>query len=485
MPTTTFEEERANALLTVSEGITIGLDERINLRSEGVQVPSRIETENDLMQCRVLRRQGHISIEMLATIEKKYVEMKKRKYEEFLQPFIDKGERIIELTSNIYKWFTTYPKSLSVIISGTRQYIKKEDSIKTIEGHIYHRNYVPSDYRRCSDIGGEYSCDYRYIRFWYDDDRTIHNYGAVETIYHNGIYIEKGYARNGLRLVQCGECGTYRQRGSVCRCNQCQLDNYHARHGHDTITESAETSILRVGIEIEKSKQCSTKAHKSMKKAWWRCERDSTVAGEYISPVMSLDDIDKTIEFIKATAAPALFGKVNNKCWWHIHVSIEGMQSVDTYKAIVWYRPLLWALYPKRLTWYSNREASCTEHNVDVWIRPRTVELRIFPWLDSERKLRFRLSLVKFMLENPRESTEKALETIVSDARMRDILTIAYGDNTRRMAQFFKRLVQFYALWAHETTKQVFAMANDMIADKEVGMTKWQLSGLSRKKENV
>jgi pterin-4a-carbinolamine dehydratase len=59
------------------------------------------------------------------------------------------------------------------------------------------------------------------------------------------------------------------------------------------------------GIELERSKRISVD-YKQKAKDGWRCERDCSVEAEYISPVLSLDNYEESIDFIKSTAQDIL-----------------------------------------------------------------------------------------------------------------------------------------------------------------------------------
>lgn len=60
------------------------------------------------------------------------------------------------------------------------------------------------------------------------------------------------------------------------------------------------------GVELERSVKVPRLDHKELAKLGWRCERDGSVAAEYISPVLSLDNYEESIEYIKETALPIL-----------------------------------------------------------------------------------------------------------------------------------------------------------------------------------
>jgi len=324
------------------------------------------------------------------------------------------------------------------------------------------------DYTICEDTEGKYTRNFTVVRFR-DNEKCYYDVSTIATIYYGWKHYEKEYGLSqGLR--QCTECGAwYNSRTTAwCSCSIADLDGYHSTN-EEVFILWAENADIRIWIEIEKSKQQTSENILKMKKAKWRCERDSSVwGGEYITPILPLCNIDNTIDWITSTGQGILELPVDSRCGGHIHISKKDTTAEDLYESIKWWRPLLWALYPERATSsYANKDNGATSHSVDVGLRRRTVEVRIFPWLDSERKLRFRLSLLKYIVQNPMPEVAGSLEKLLGCAELQNILSIAYGKNILRMKKFFSRLKEFYSVdTGGEIDTRINTIADTIIVGK-------------------
>jgi len=67
------------------------------------------------------------------------------------------------------------------------------------------------------------------------------------------------------------------------------------------------------GIELERSEIVRLNYTQAAKDGW-RCERDGSVDAEYISPVLSLDNIEESIEYIKNTSQGILDASISPSC---------------------------------------------------------------------------------------------------------------------------------------------------------------------------
>lgn len=461
----------------------IWLDARINLRGQGYDIPDKIETDEDLEKCRHLWRINAIDGKTFDIIVSKYNQMRVDKHREWIDEIKAKGGKTVKLSWFYPDWFREWPRNEASYIKDSRVWIKNTDCVVADDGVKFHKDDIHYSYRFCTDIQ-KFSSVFKLIYFE-DWRKFIHDWQNISTILYRGDLYDSRYALEWMNLARCRDCRAYRPRGTPCSCNACGLERYHSWHWSDHFSIIAEIATMRVWLEIEKSRVMSGKVHKRMKKNHWRCETDSSVAAEYITPVLSLDDIEETVNFITETAPEVLNGPVTKSCGWHIHVSIENESPDDTYNRIVGYRPLLWALYPHRIGGYSNKDLWRHDHSVDVGVRRNTVEIRIFPWLNWERKLRFRLWLVKYMLENPKNNHSDALDSLIVCPKFKELLEIAYWDNTRRLKLFFERLVKFYELGTSEITKKVTELSDSMIIDKESWLTQEELKAMAKKKDII
>jgi len=202
---------------------------------------------------------------------------------------------------------------------------------------------------------------------------------------------------------------------------------------------------IKVGFEIERDSFLSYEHCVILQNDWWRCERDGSVRGwEYITPIL---DMNKAYEFIEKYSFVLNWTNNSNRCWWHIHISIEGKNTDKIYNNIEWFRPVLWGLYPQRaLRNYSNRFNSKYSHSVDVWVRERTVEFRIFPILRSLNQVRFRLALIRFFITNVWNTKEQALNVInEKSVEFLSILHISYP-TIRKKINVIKRIIKAYEI---------------------------------------
>lgn len=224
------------------------------------------------------------------------------------------------------------------------------------------------------------------------------------------------------------------------------LEGYHANQGALAMMEWLdETDTIFAWVEFEKSELLpfgKTK-YKELASNGWRCERDSTVSAEYISPIISLSNIEKSIHFIKTTAPEILDASIGGNCGWHIHVSAKWVHCSELYTRMVAFMPLLWAIYPQRASnSYSNRptqwDFTSTSWRRDFVLKEHigTCEFRIFPWCQGERMLRFRLQLLKAIVEKWL-STEKpmtfsqTLEFIMESEEMFELIGYVYNTNEK------------------------------------------------------
>jgi hypothetical protein len=190
---------------------------------------------------------------------------------------------------------------------------------------------------------------------------------------------------------------------------------------------------------------------------------------------LPFDKVDSAFDWIVENGKDILPESINSDCGWHIHVSKEGVQPDELYKTIAGWRPLLWGLYPHRLSGYSSRNGDKYDHSVDVGVRNRTVEIRIFPWCDNKNTLRFRLEIVKFMLDNPAKNTADALKILgMKQLSFAKILDIVYGWNTERLVSLLDRMHKFYNEGITKPNNKILQIQKRIMRDKS--RMSWQES---------
>lgn len=283
--------------------------------------------------------------------------------------------------------------------------------------------------------------------------------------YHNSIYSDKIISSSDFWAMYeqefldgvwyyCDITGRYVawKKASSIKFNGARLSSYHSNHS-TVVVKCKSGSKMHFWIELERSEYIdfSSDEYKQLNADGWRCENDCSVAAEYISPVLSLDNIEESIEFIKSTAEPILNGSISHKCGWHIHVSVKWVKCEDLWNRCAPFMPLLWAIYPERATNnYSTRPTKQNPGRRDFVLKPEigTVEFRIFPWCKGEDMLRFRLQLLNLIVSRAIEgdilSFSWALDFIMSSPEMFDKLSYVYNTNSK-MEWICKRIVEAYA----------------------------------------
>jgi len=264
-----------------------------------------------------------------------------------------------------------------------------------------------------------------------------------------------------------------------------ELASYHT--DHCTVVVKAKTwGKMFFGIELERAEVVSmnSKWIKEKNDNGWRCERDGSVAAEYISPVLSLDNYEESIDFIKETAQDILDAKISHNCGWHIHVSVNGVSPTDLYLRCAPFMPLLWSIYPERAsngyskrppTWY---DAYICRDRRDFVLKNDigTVEFRIFPWCRGEHMLRFRLWLLNLIVRTACSSEQpmsfkEALEFIMTSEEMFDKLAYVYN-TTDKMQWICKRIQFSYSSVkdsniAQDVSKILFGSLQDFVSKKK------------------
>ena len=349
--------------------------------------------------------------------------------------------------------------------------INEDDSICTREGRVYHQDHIPDDHKNCEDIE-EYSYSYDRVFCTRGNIEYWHHYR--DAVYYNGDLYDSD-ALDYYNLYYCDDCGDiFQQNNSECLCENCDRNENEHDDYHDGCDENkAHGSTYKIGIEFEKC-DCIENPWEYKNKGW-RCETDSSCWYEYITPILPFDKVDSAFDWIVENGKDILPESINSDCGWHIHVSKEGVQPDELYKTIAGWRPLLWGLYPHRLSGYSSRNGDKYDHSVDVGVRNRTVEIRIFPWCDNKNTLRFRLEIVKFMLDNPAKNTADALKILgMKQLSFAKILDIVYGWNTERLVSLLDRMHKFYNEGITKPNNKILQIQKRIMRDKS--RMSWQES---------
>ena len=215
------------------------------------------------------------------------------------------------------------------------------------------------------------------------------------------------------------------------------LKSYHT--DQQNIIVKATWGNMFFWVELERAEIVSIDYDQAAED-WWRCERDCSVAAEYISPVLSLDNVEESVEYIKNTSQGILDARISSSCWGHIHVSVKWVDSWLLWRKLAVFMPLMWAIYPERASnGFSKRpnknySAYGQDDRRDLVYKPHiwTVEFRIFPWCKGEKMLRFRLNLLNIIVKKALEYSDnvtfkEALDFILTSNDMFSMLSYVYN----------------------------------------------------------
>lgn len=268
------------------------------------------------------------------------------------------------------------------------------------------------------------------------------------------------------KLSSCQMCGSKITSKDENICKSCTYTlssnkrlQYHSRNNNGTDygrTDLSNGSRFKCGLEIEK--EDATVLGKTdllyLAKRGWISERDGSLSEssgfELVSPIYPLDP-----EFIVKQMADIreyIDAKVTKKCGGHIHVSDTQRTPFEILNDIQGYLPLLYMLYPERAT---NSYCLATEvryylnniggHHQAINPNGKTLEFRIFPAVKNIESVMFRLSLVKHMMENPRElSVEVGKELLNNESKLFSVLaSVLKPSNIKKKAEAFVDLANY------------------------------------------
>jgi hypothetical protein len=195
------------------------------------------------------------------------------------------------------------------------------------------------------------------------------------------------------------------------------VDDYHNGSLHHTMDfEDAKNPNIRVGLEIEKedydvkTSLCISDFKSLYPK--WRKESDGSLDDEsgyeLISPAMMLD-VDKIMDYInaKTTLVEHINAGFSSSCGGHINISDTTKTPYELYDDICGYLPILAALYQSRteidfcqIFSKDYMRTSGRKYQM-VNIHSNRIEIRIFPAVRNMETMKFRLTLLEYMLTHP------------------------------------------------------------------------------------
>lgn len=241
-------------------------------------------------------------------------------------------------------------------------------------------------------------------------------------------------ALNGVTL--CNDCGEFHGQNE-CAYDGSSIGSYHSLERKNLSGDSR----YKVGMEVEKEDyevKESLNFRKVFSKTGWCIERDGSLNSdgfEAISPVLDLMDIE-TLEAHMESMKSVMNARYTTNCGGHIHVSDTNRNPAQLFEDCSGYFPLLYAMYPARAKrGYSLAVAKSQMRNAHknaIMVHNRTLEFRIFPTPKNIEVQKFRLELLRIMLENPTSSYDKVIEMMTSpNSRLFKHLATQYSETSK------------------------------------------------------
>jgi hypothetical protein len=186
---------------------------------------------------------------------------------------------------------------------------------------------------------------------------------------------------------------------------------------------ASDNATWRIAFEVEKEDYNMLRyesADECFDRTGWAKEYDGSLndAGfEFISPVYDLSSITKdTFKDV----ANYLSADISTRCGGHVNLSHVSLTARELYQSIKSYMPLLYALYNGRA---SNRYCPAVSKHSEadekygaVYVRGSRLEFRIFSAVRNVENLMWRISLIRYMLDN-RDVSEAAVLKSMLDGR--------------------------------------------------------------------
>ena len=188
---------------------------------------------------------------------------------------------------------------------------------------------------------------------------------------------------------------------------------------------------IGLGFEVEKEDSdvkdsYSYEDSELLERTGWSFEEDSSLDHDYgfeaVSPVYGMY-LDKPVyEQTHLTEAlnevrDIIDADYGSSCGGHINVSFNGMNHKQLVNSIRGYMPLLYALYP-------NRDNSYAEFNTfnyygnnkfyAIHIKNYAAEFRIFPAVENVENLLWRCELLRLMIKNDGNNSQKVLAMLAN-----------------------------------------------------------------------
>jgi hypothetical protein len=203
-----------------------------------------------------------------------------------------------------------------------------------------------------------------------------------------------------------------------------------ASYGEYDHPDHSDDSELTFGLEVEKmcpTAQQSIGHYDLYQETGYAKEEDGSCPSsqggfELVSPIYSLNDLSRFVDEISNENIKKHFdAKFDDRFGGHITVAHKNMSAHEIFTSLMGYFPLLYALYPKRVTAEYSR-ARCKfrmftnpEKRSSVYIKGgRLLEFRIFPAVRDTETAIWRATLLQIMMKNPNLSEYEVLKMITN-----------------------------------------------------------------------
>lgn len=300
-------------------------------------------------------------------------------------------------------------------------------------------------------------------------ERNICSDGYTWSDYHDCWILDnecleiRGEQRHESECLQCPTCGDMfvEEYGEECCddtycCQDCvpepEINDWHSQKR--TIHEANTENPWRIGLEIEKEDiEVKEEIINGLEVCdGWIIERDGSLdedsGFELISPAFNLsnnkifDDIDKYEQLINADSSLDCGGHISIS-----HYGLTGEQTLEKMRSLV---PLLMSLYKYRLknrfcckgtnkkTIISTKNEKHMSFRTESKVGGR-VECRIISRVTSVQQLKWRIRLIKYMLESQLSIVDTYKS--IKNGKLRDMLLEVYDKD--KVAEVAARYLSF------------------------------------------
>jgi hypothetical protein len=202
--------------------------------------------------------------------------------------------------------------------------------------------------------------------------------------------------------------------------------SYHAGSDKDCTTDS---TVWSFGVEVEKEDEYvrnSISAEDMQNDTGWIKEEDGSLnydeGYELTSPIYDLFDLSALQKDLENDDVRRhINAEYSDNCGGHFNISHKQLTSKQIYSAMMGFFPLLYALYPSRVS-RDYCKAKCKfemgyspEKRSAFYIKSsRIFEIRLFPAVRNVENLLWRIRLMQIVVDNLNASEDKVLRLLLN-----------------------------------------------------------------------